>query len=736
MKRDSKLKKRILAGATALIMLLATAYIPSAPAVAASGTTDNVTASAGTNDAITVTLQPADVTTEPGQETTFIVRASGSGLKYQWYFKKDNADTWTAWNGHITAKTAATANVTWDGMLVRCEITDSDGNTVTSDPAKVKVNAPLQIVRHPVYTVAQAGEKTEFSVKAVGDGLKYQWYFKKDNSDTWVEWKGHITAKTSATANVTWDGMLIRCEVTDSEGNTVISNPARIRVTAPLQIVRQPSDTMAVLGETTEFSVKAVGSGLKYQWYFKKEGFAFWTLWKGHISAVTSAVANKTWEGMQLQCVITDSTGETVTTDSIRVSVDAPLTVVTQPEDMTLDTGSSVTFKAEATGLDVRYRWYYKKVGQTEWNKWDERTSSETTAKVNNTWEGMLVKCVITGNVDRTVETVPAKITVNAPLSITTQPEDVCVKIQKSADFKVAASGIGLKYQWYIKKDGETTWSKFGKNTSPIVSGISEASWHNMKVKCVVSDNVGKKVTSKTITVTIDTAGYPSYLVSLLGRNKEAASFVLNYPIRKDSYKNITFNLTEYKDCKSVPLFMQWDERWGYDKYGTGCVGTSGCGPTALSMVSMYVLKDTTLTPRKMAQFAIKNGYCIPGNGSSWSLMDKGGAKLGMKVTKVSNSEDALKKQLKKGTPIIAIMSKGYFTTGGHYIVLTDYVDGKIKVNDSNSYINSDKLWKYSDIRGQIRNMWAFSKPATTTTTTTTTPKAAATPALGVLRSV
>ena len=142
MKRDSKLKKRILAGATALIMLLATAYIPSAPAVAASGTTDNVTASAGTNDAITVTLQPADVTTEPAQETTFIVRASGSGLKYQWYFKKDNADTWTAWNGHITAKTAATANVTWDGMLVRCEITDSDGNTVTSDPAEVKVNAP------------------------------------------------------------------------------------------------------------------------------------------------------------------------------------------------------------------------------------------------------------------------------------------------------------------------------------------------------------------------------------------------------------------------------------------------------------------------------------------------------------------------------------------------------------------------------------------------------------------
>ena len=730
MKRDSQLKKRILSGATALIMMLGTAYLPAAPAVFASGTSDSVTVSSETNDAIAVTLQPANVTTEPDRITTFIVSAAGSQLKYQWYFKKDNSDTWVLWKGHTTVKTSATANVTWDGMLVRCEITDSSGNTVTSDAAKVKVNAPLQIVRNPSYTIAQAGEKTAFSVKAVGDGLKYQWYFKKDNSDTWVLWKGHTTARTSATANVTWDGMLVRCEVTDSEGNTVISEPAKIKVNAPLQIVRQPSDTVAVLGEQTEFSVKAVGSGLKYQWYFKKKDLAFWSLWKGHITAVTSAVANKTWESMQLQCIITDSTGASVTTDSITVSVDTPLTIVTQPEDITLDLGSSVTFKAEASGIDVKYRWYYKKVGQADWNKWDERTTPETTAKVNSTWEGMLIKCVITGNVDRTVETVPAKITVNAPLSITTQPTNVCVKIQSKAEFKVAASGIGLKYQWYIKKEGDTAWNKFGNNSSSTVSGISEASWHNMLVKCVISDNVGKKVTSNTITATIDTTGYPSYLVSLLGRNKEAASFVLNYPIRKDSYKGVTFNLTEYKNSKTVPLFMQWDERWGYDKYGTGCIGTSGCGPTALSMVSMYVLKDTTLTPRKMAQFAIKEGYCIPGNGSSWSLMDKGGTKLGMKVTKVSNSEDAIKKQLKKGNPIVAIMGKGYFTTGGHYIVLTDYVDGKIKVNDSNSYINSEKLWKYSDIKGQIRNLWAFSKPATTSNKAT--PKAASVPAFGV----
>ena len=711
MKRKGMLKKRILAGAAALSMLLGMAVLPKAPTVSAEGAWAGSAVTSGANAAVTITSQPADVTAEPAQIVTFLVKATGSDLKYQWYVKKDYSDNWVLWNGHTTAKTSAPANVTWDGMLVRCEITDGKGNTVVSDTARVSIQAPLQIVRHPISVSTESGAVTVFTVKAVGSGLKYQWYVKKDYSNDWVLWNGHTTAKTSARANVTWDGMLVRCQISDSEGKAVVSEPARVRITGPLQIVRQPADTVAVLGEETTFAVKAVGVGLKYQWYFKKKDAAFWTLWKGHTSAVTAAVANRTWDGMRLQCVITDSTNASVTSESLTVSVDAPLTVITQPEDSTLDLGSTVTFKTEATGLDVKYRWYYKKVGQTEWNKWDDRTTPETTARVNRTWESMLIKCVVTGNVDRTVETVPAKITVNAPLSITTQPTDVCVKIQTSADFKLTASGIGLKYQWYIKKDGESSWSRFGGNASESVSGISEASWHNMKVKCVVSDNVGKKVTSDVITVTIDTTGYPSYLVSLLGRNKEAASFVLNYPIRKDSYKNVTFNLTEYKNSKTVPLFMQWDERWGYDKYGKGCIGTSGCGPTALSMVAMYLLNDTTLTPRKLAQFAIKEGYCIPGSGSSWSLMSKGGVTLGMKVTTVSNNETAIKKQLAKGHPMIAIMGKGDFTIYGHYIVFTDYVDGKIKVNDSNSYINSEKLWKYSDIKGQIRNLWAFSKP-------------------------
>ena len=590
------------------------------------------------------------------------------------------------------------------------------GGYLTSPPTvsaagetAIRTEQTVAVTSQPADVTAQPGEIVAFKVEASGTGLQYQWYYKKDNADTWSVWRGHTAARTTAAANVTWDGMQVRCEITDSTGNSVLSRAAAVKIDAPLQIVRQPSDTAAVLGEKTTFSVKALGSDLHYRWYFKKAGLLFWTEWKGHTAAVTSAVANETWNNMQLRCVITDGSGASLTSRSLTVSVDSPIVITQQPTDATYDLGSTATFRAEATGINVGYCWYYKKSGQTEWNKWGTRTSPETSATVNSTWEGMLVKCVISGSIGRTVETIPAKITVNAPLSITSQPTDMCVKIKTNTNFKIAASGIGLKYQWYLKKDGETSFSKWDKRTSASLWETSEASWHEMNVRCVVTDNVGKKLTSKTVTVTIDTTGYPDNLISLLGRNKEAAAFVLDYPISKDAYKGVTFNLTEYKNSKTVPLFMQWDERWGYDKYGTGCIGTSGCGPTALSMVAMYMLNDTTQTPRKMAQFAIKNGYCIPGHGSSWSLMDKGASKLGLKVTSVSNSESAIKSQLQKGHPIIAIMGKGYFTTGGHFIVMTNYVDSKIKVNDSNSYINSGKLWKYSDIKGQIRSLWAYS---------------------------
>ena len=53
-------------------------------------------------------------------------------------------------------------------------------------------------------------------------------------------------------------------------------------------------------------------------------------------------------------------------------------------------------------------------------------------------------------------------------------------------------------------------------------------------------------------------------------------------------------------------------------------------------------------------------------------------------------------------------MGPGDFTTTGHFIVLSGCEDGLIKINDPNSYANSEKLWSYEEIADQIRNLWVI----------------------------
>ncbi len=202
----------------------------------------------------------------------------------------------------------------------------------------------------------------------------------------------------------------------------------------------------------------------------------------------------------------------------------------------------------------------------------------------------------------------------------------------------------------------------------------------------------------------LDLSDWPDSLRELLEKNPETEEFVLYYPLKKDTTPKI--DLSEYINSTEVPLFLQWDERWGYSEYGDTIMGLSGCGPTCLSMVCMYLLDDIQYSPRYIADFAQQHGYCVPGNGSSWTLISEGGILLGLDVIEIPLDENRIIRNLEVGNPIICVMGPGDFTTSGHFIVMTGYEDGKIKVNDPNSPTRSRMLWDYDAIKDQIRNLW------------------------------
>ena len=196
---------------------------------------------------------------------------------------------------------------------------------------------------------------------------------------------------------------------------------------------------------------------------------------------------------------------------------------------------------------------------------------------------------------------------------------------------------------------------------------------------------------------------------NLLRKIPEAESFVLNYPFLKDTEQEI--DLSQYENCTEIPHLMQWDAQWGYTQYSGDLFGLTGCGPTCLSMVSIYLLQDTTYDPRFIAAFSEANGYYTTGSGSNWTLMSQGGKKLGMNVKELPLVWDMIRSNIEAGNPVVCVMGPGDFTDTGHFIVLSGVEDGKLRVLDPNSIERTNKLWDYEQIESQIENIWAFSLP-------------------------
>lgn len=218
-----------------------------------------------------------------------------------------------------------------------------------------------------------------------------------------------------------------------------------------------------------------------------------------------------------------------------------------------------------------------------------------------------------------------------------------------------------------------------------------------------------KKVYDYAIAQGLQYTDYPKELIELLERNPETSQFVLEYPLKKDQRQEI--DLSEYGSCDSVPLFMQWDQRWGYLTYGDNVAGLTACGPVCLSMVAYHLTKDPEISPDRIMEFAVEEGYCIPGNGTAWALISEGGRKLGLDVEELPLHDGTMYRELENGWPIICIMGPGDFTTTGHYIVITGLEDGAFRVNDPNSYENSSRLWTYEEICDQINNLWVVRLP-------------------------
>ena len=202
---------------------------------------------------------------------------------------------------------------------------------------------------------------------------------------------------------------------------------------------------------------------------------------------------------------------------------------------------------------------------------------------------------------------------------------------------------------------------------------------------------------------------YPEKLLEALANNPELQDFATYYLEKKGSVTGE--GLTDSEKALDFPLFLQWDPRWGYASYGdNSVVGLSGCGPTALSMVLWYLTGNEELTPDKIAEYSMKNGYYISGTGTAWLLLEDVPSLYGIWVSQPEVDAFTMTQALDRGDIIILSMGPGDFTIGGHFIVIYGYTEEGFFINDPNCVARSRRTWTWEELKDQTKHMWVFSK--------------------------
>jgi hypothetical protein len=197
------------------------------------------------------------------------------------------------------------------GREYYCVVTDANGNSVQTDTVKAIV--PVTVTLQPQNAQAEIGEIINITVKAVGEGLTYQWYYKEKNGSEFSASAFTGTSYSRSMENFC-DGRAVYCVITDKYGNTVTTDT--VFMSRPLTIVNQPQNVIAKIGEIINITVEADGEGLTYQWYYKeKNGSKFST------SAFTGTTYSRSMknfcDGREVYCVITDKYGNTVITNTV-----------------------------------------------------------------------------------------------------------------------------------------------------------------------------------------------------------------------------------------------------------------------------------------------------------------------------------------------------------------------------------------------------------------------------------
>lgn len=171
---------------------------------------------------------------------------------------------------------------------------------------------------------------------------------------------------------------------------------------------------------------------------------------------------------------------------------------------------------------------------------------------------------------------------------------------------------------------------------------------------------------------------------------------------------------------KQPVSYLQTDPRWKNKDYSakgeSTTIGASGCGPTAAAML-IETLTGKTFTPVDACKWSLEHGYKAVNQGTYYAYFAPQFAAHGINCYQLSwtnvyhnpksSIHDKAFELLKQGYYLIALMKKGNWTSGGHFVVVW-WEDNKVRINDPASTRDSRVNGDINTFRNEAAYYWVI----------------------------
>ncbi|MFN5325200.1 MAG: SBBP repeat-containing protein [Bacteroidota bacterium] len=249
-----------------------------------SGTVDGFLSRINPCDVAAIVTQPVGVTTcNATSSATFSLSAVGTGLTYQWQYSTAGGTFLSCSSNPIFSNTnTSTLSMLsisgYNNTNIRCVVTSTCGNTVTSSNALITIQTAPVVTTQPASVGYCTGQTSAtISLVASGTGLTYAWQYSSDGGLNWFDclsapYSGVNTATLTISGTTTvmsgQVGYIFRCRVSGTCTPSTLSNSVAFLQSTPANITTNPANQSVCSNQSALFTVASTGTQLTYQWQY------------------------------------------------------------------------------------------------------------------------------------------------------------------------------------------------------------------------------------------------------------------------------------------------------------------------------------------------------------------------------------------------------------------------------------------------------------------------------------